>query len=494
MHGGNNEADSDGYPEAWFTQNYSETGSAWIKKTYTYSNDQEAATLWYHDHTFGLTHLNIYAGLAGVYLLRDDNENNLIESNILPSGPYEQELLLQDRTFTADGQLYIPTDTETANAPENSLTPEFFGNFMMVNGMAWPKLDVEPRKYRFELVNGTDSRTYILKFDNPAEKFYEIGTAQGFLDQPIALDQIVLAPGQRMDVVVDFSNNPIGDQLILKNFGPDSPFGGLSADDLEPANPATTGQVMKFVVDKPLSTIPNAEIDLQGLTTPLRSTPLTTPIQTGPTANVVLFESEDQFGRIQPRLGTLADGSLLWEDPATENIPLGTSVVWEIYNTTEDSHSVHLHSSAFRILTRQSFEGDVIDAGIDSAGGTKQYLQNVRLTGTPADPDLSEQGWEDTFNINPGEVVRLITRPYDQPGTFVWHCHVLSHEDNAMMRPFNVVASSEATSSSYPANGMMSGTIASNWLNTNQLPNSDGHMLAATSEFLMGNRGITTCF
>ncbi len=405
--------------------------------------------------------------------------------------------------FTADGQLYYPSESDVAGAPNPSVLPEFFGDFITVNGMSWPKLDVEPRKYRFRLVNGSDSRTYVLKFDKPGENFYEIGTQQGFIDRPIALDQLLLAPGQRMDVVVDFSHNPIGDKLILKNLGPDEPFNGLENHDREVSNPATTGQVMEFVVNKQLSCNPEATIDTKSLMTPLRKTAITVPTQTSATEQLVLFESEDQFGRIQPRLGTLADGSLLWSDPVTEKIPLGTSPVWEFYNTTQDSHPIHLHSSPFQILSRQKFAGDVIDAGLDSMGGTKQYLKNVHLVGSSEIPEPYEQGWEDTVIVNPGEVVRVINKPYEKLGRFVWHCHILSHEDNDMMRPFDVVKPTEnnqttgndSSSPMQPNSTFMSGSMASGLhrntlMGTDYFSGSDSRLLTGTNTTL--NAGLTT--
>ncbi|BAU15806.1 multicopper oxidase type 2 (plasmid) [Leptolyngbya sp. NIES-3755] len=481
LHGGNTEADSDGYPDAWFTQDYAYKGADWVKKKYTYGNQQEAATLWYHDHTNGMTRLNVNAGLAGGYILRDANENRLIQQNVLPSGAYEQELMLQDRMFTSDGQFYMPPDDSVPGEPANSISPEFFGDTMLVNGMAWPRYDVEPRKYRFQLINGSDSRTYVLQFDNPNEKFYEIGSGQGFLDHPLALDRIVLAPAQRLDVVVDFSDNPMGDRLTLRNFGSDEPFAGLDdqgnlKDDRAPADPDTTGQIMQFVVDKPLSATPIATLDTQNLMTALRSTPLTTPVQTGPTESVVMFESEDQFGRVQPRMGNLEAGSLLWTDPITERVELGKNAVWELYNTTADAHAIHLHSAAFVMLNRQSFTGNVIEEGEDSQGGKKQYLRDVQLSGDPQNPDASEQGWQDTVIVNPGEVVRVITRNYTNPGTFDWHCHLLSHQDNNMMRPFEVVAPSDNSTNGELDPGMYSALYKDNLLQTAQLPNSTGQL------------------
>ncbi len=464
LHGGHTEAASDGAPEAWFTQDFSETGPEWVKKEYAYENDQEASTLWYHDHALGLTRLNVYAGLAGIYLVRDQNENNLINQGILPSDTYEREILIQDRMFTTDGQLYFPSteppvdpdpvaDPNPPTPPNPSAIPEFFGNFIMVNGMTWPKMEVEPRKYRLRLVNGSDSRFYILKFNDNQEKFYQIGTEQGFLKTPIGLAQLVIAPGERADVIVDFTGDA-GKELILQNLGSDEPFKGLNENPndildqkLNLADPNTTGQIMKIVVNQPLSCIPNATVDTNetdGLTTDLRPDEIVPPTQTGPTRQLVLFEGRDMYGRIRPELGTMADGSLLWDDPITEKPKLGTTEVWEFYNTTEDAHPIHLHLTKFQILSREKFTGDVVTVGKDAMDGTKQRLNNVVLSGEVEDPLPSEQGWKDTVIANPGEVLRIIAT-FDKPGEYVWHCHILSHEDNEMMRPFEVVKEDNPT-------------------------------------------------
>ncbi|MBD0386404.1 MAG: multicopper oxidase domain-containing protein, partial [Nostoc sp. C3-bin3] len=258
MHGGHTEWTSDGYTEAWFTQDFSQTGSRWVKKNYTYANDTQAATLWYHDHILGNSRLSLYAGLAGFYLLRDNNEVNLINRNILPSRDHEKEIIIQDRSFTADGQLYYPPRSNSPRAPYPSVKPNFFGNFILVNGMAWPKLAVEPRKYRLRLANGSNSRFYNLNFNDSKEKFYKIGTEQGLLEKPVALENLVLAPGERADVIVDFTGD-LGKEFIIRNY-------------VNQADSELTGQIMKITVNQPLSKVPNATVDTNessGLTTQL---------------------------------------------------------------------------------------------------------------------------------------------------------------------------------------------------------------------------------
>lgn len=428
VHGGHTEWTSDGYSEAWFTQDFSQTGTSWIKKNYSYANDNErAATLLYHDHILSNNRLSVYAGLAGFYLLRDNNEINLINRNILPSGDYEKELIIQDRDFTAKGQLYYPPGSNYPDAPYPSVVPNFYGDFILVNGMAWPKLAVEPRKYRLRLANASNSRFYNLNFNDSKEKFYEIGTEQGLLEKPVALENLVLAPGERADVVVDFTGDA-GKEFIIRNFDDKA--------DLE-----LTGQIIKIAVQQPLSNIPNATVDTNegnGLTTRLIPNKIIPPAQTGLTRQLVLFENTDEYGRKLLEQGTLADGSLRYDEPTTEKPKLGTTEVWELYNTTQEPHPIHLHLVSFLILNRQNFAGSAIPI-IKDSGKTKLFLQNAGLIGNPEPPPLSEKGWKDTVVVYPGEVVRIIAT-FDKPGNYLWHCHILEHEDFDMMRRFQVVA------------------------------------------------------
>ena len=206
IHGGSTPPESDGHPEAWFTKGFERAGPLFEQKTYQYPNDQRATTLWYHDHALGITRLNVYAGLAGFYLIRDKEERSLK----LPKGPYEIPLVIQDRSFNEDGSLFYPScpneidggTCEGDELPNPSIVPEFFGDTILVNGKVWPFLEVEPRKYRFRLLNGSNSRFYILKFDKTLP-FIQIGTDGGLLETPVTLNEIILGPAERADVIVD---------------------------------------------------------------------------------------------------------------------------------------------------------------------------------------------------------------------------------------------------------------------------------------------------
>ncbi len=423
LHGGHVESASDGYPEAWFTQNWAEKGAEFKKQTYHYTNDQEAGTLWYHDHALGITRLNVYAGLAGMYLLRDNNELSMN----LPTGNYERELIVQDKQFSTDGSMYFPallSDPEAADFPTNpaiepTIFPEFFGNYILVNGMVWPKLDVQPTKYRFRVLNASDSRFYIFKLSNNAN-FQQIGTEGGFLNSPVTLNQLILAPGERADIVIDFASMA-GQSVTLLNFGPDMPFMGLAAAQM-PADPATTGQIMRFNVGTSATasfTIPNT----------LRQ-PIQYLGQETKTRQLLLLEGTDEFGRLMPSLGTAADGALGWMDPTTENPVINETEVWEIYNNTGDAHPIHVHQVMFQLLDRQEFTGDL--------DPITSQLTNIQLVGAPIAPEANEMGWKDTYIIPPGHVARYKVK-FDLAGKFVWHCHILSHEDHDMMRPFEVL-------------------------------------------------------
>jgi spore coat protein A, manganese oxidase len=439
LHGGHSEAASDGQPESWYTPNYAEKGATWVKNVYTYENSQEGSMLWYHDHTLGLTRLNVYAGLTGMYLLNDANDQALS----LPRGNYEKEMIIQDKSFDNTGKLFYPSAVPagtTATAPSG--IPEFFGDFILVNGMVWPFMNVEPRKYRFRLVNGSDSRVYTFAFSNGAS-FSQIGTDDGKLNTPSVKTSLNLAPGERADVIVDFTNF-VGQQITLLNNGPDGPFGNPASP---PSNPATTGQVMQFRVNIARNTAV-AEATVTN-TTNLR--PLLGAIPAMAASNVTrklaLFEGTDEFGRILPMLGivdptNLDNGSLYWHMPTTENVNLNDTETWEIYNTTMDAHPIHLHLVAFQVINREAFTFTTTPKDIFSHNGLKgvgAVLSTINLSGTPTNFVPNDNGWKDTYVVQPGEVVRLKAR-FDKAGDYVWHCHILSHEDHDMMRRITVSA------------------------------------------------------
>jgi spore coat protein A len=421
LHGGHTEAVSDGSPLSWFTPFFSKKGSQFQKgqnEPYLYNNDQDAATIWYHDHALGITRLNVYAGLAGFYVLTDNYEQQLQEDHKLPAAQYDIGLAIQDRMFTSDGQLYYPSQPEDEGQPSPSALPEFFGNIILVNAKAWPVLDVEPRQYRFRILNGSDSRFYNL-FMTGNNNFWQIGSDQGLLTAPVLMNQMLLGPGERKEVVIDFSNPALWGQTIIVRNSAKSPF-----RKGETVDPKTTGRIMAFRVSKPLDT----NVPLSGLPSTFHP-PIIPLVQDGATRKLLLFETEDEYDRIKPMLGTIDGGAMDFEEPVTENIKLNDTEVWEFYNTTPDAHPIHLHLVKFQMISRQKFNGT-----LDEQTGK---LTNIHLIGQSQLNNIDQEGWKDTEVMLPGQVTRVIAK-FDLPGRYEWHCHILSHEDHDMMRPFEV--------------------------------------------------------
>lgn len=406
LHGGHTPSTSDGLPEAWATPNYAETGPDFRRQVYQYPNDQPASTLWYHDHAMTMTRLNVYAGLAGFYLIREPFESSLN----LPAGNYEIPLAIQDRSFNDDGSLAYP--------PMNMMSGSV-GNFILVNGKAWPALDVEPRKYRFRILNGSDSRFLNLGMTvsggGTAPIFYQLGTDQGFLEQSRTASSILMGSAERTDVIIDFSDPALaGKSIILTNSAP-IPFPNGSNP-----NSATVGQLMAFRVTKPL-----IGTDTSQVPTTLRPLPnLGTPVRT---RQLLLSFGAGMMG-VGAFLGTVADGRLMYADGVTETPNRGDTEIWEFYNSTPSSHPVHMHLTPFQVLSRQGFT-----ATVESNGA----LSNIQLVGSPSPPLPEHAGEKDTIIVEPGQVVRVLAK-FDRPGEYVWHCHMLAHEDNEMMRPIMV--------------------------------------------------------
>ena len=499
--------ESDGYAEAWYLPaannipaGYATEGTwynffkgkaqtahsvAWGPgyATFQYPNSFRAATIWYHDHSLGMTANNVYAGPAGFFIIRGGpgGDDAVIDSRtgtkaVLP-GPapkgndkfppnktyYEIPIAIQDRAFNADGSLFYPDsrayfgDVADDENPENPITsyiptsdvspihnPEFFGNTIIVNGNTWPKLTVQARPYRFRFLNGCDSRTLVLKFDDAKVKAWQIGNEGGLLPQPVNVndnppDPSVADPGkaillmggaERADIIVDFGAVTPGTQVKLLNVGPDAPFGGFPIDAGDVADPATTGQVMRFDV------VPAAGADA---TTPPQflKLPAVAPLPDATnTRKLVLAELTSNQGwdvPVEVRLGTVdVSGNYVankWEDPVTENPGVGVTETWEFYNTTIDAHPMHVHEVAFEVINRQGIT--ITDQDTEAGTGT------VTLAGTARGPQPWETGRKDTVIALPGEVTR-VKATFGTAGQFVWHCHIVEHEDNEMMRPFRI--------------------------------------------------------
>jgi len=553
VHGAHVEGHSDGYPEAWWLpaaknvpKKYATSGRLFDDSTgnnpgdlgyadFHYLQSQPATTLWYHDHSLGMTRNNVYAGPAGFWLVRggqydqvDDTTTGAAWDGVLPgpapvagqgvlalnvpgdpvrSSIREVPIVIQDRSFEANGNLFYPKtraffegltnkDMQIPFAPESDVlpiwNPEAFFNVMVVNGVSWPQLKVAPALYRLRLLNGCNSRFLWLKVDDSDVEVYQIGAEQGFLAAPVdmnALDldgsgdgkaQILMALAERADVIVDFRGLADGTVVNLTNLGPDEPFGGgIPGVDFDAADPATTGQVMRFVVDFSLlgdsptdpggatpATAPadlalNAEPALGAATAPIRQLSLNEEeshqvcvladavteefllpvkevdcLETVPPAGAVVvpfgpteallgivdntgagvpLKWTDTSGASTPVPVTMADGVTVNMVNVTENPTLGDTEVWEIYNFTADAHPIHLHLVRFEVIDRQT------------------------IGGAARPPEPWESGYKDTVISYPGEITRVKAK-FDLEGLYVWHCHIVEHEDNEMMRPFVVSA------------------------------------------------------
>jgi len=584
LHGGEVPPQLDGGPDAWYTSDgayqghayYSFAGAAPNAAIYKYPNTQEAGPIWFHDHTLGATRLNVYAGLAGAYFIEDPGiisaarqttrgTPGTCDVGCLPDNLHSigqvVPLVIQDRMFDTNGQLFFPSDSAgnflwTPNPEHPYWVPEFVGDAIVVNGKAWPYLDVQPKRYRFLFLNGSNARTYEMFLIDPLKvatppNMWVIGTDGGYLDAPVSTKKLVMQPGERYEVIIDFANLPLGTNLILKNTAK-TPFPAGAAPQ-----GATTGQIMQFRVSQPL-----AEVDSTynpALGTPLRSgtqtivrlvnpatgtlaagvtpaktrqltlnevmgmpqtvvDPVTGVLTAYPGGPLEILVNNTKWGgeritgvdangmyTMEPIPGFTPDGTGM--NYLSEKPNEGETEIWEIVNLTADAHPIHLHLVQFQLMNRQSFDVAKYTAAYAAAfpgGGYDQmtgqpYPQGVfipgfgppldyntlnpravggnpdiaatgakgkplYLKGTPTPPLSQEAGWKDTVIMYPGQVTRIAVRwaptdlpastpaanaffPFDPNGGhgYVWHCHIIDHEDNEMMRPDEVVPNPNAT-------------------------------------------------
>jgi spore coat protein A len=379
LHGGKVPPKSDGYPEDWYVPGKS--------VTYFYPNQQEAAHLWYHDHALGITRLNVYAGLFGSFFVRDSFEDGLN----LPKGKFEIPLTICDRMLDSEAQLYYPVSPD----PESPWVPELFGDAFLVNGKLLPYLEVEPRKYRFRVLNASNSRFFHLALSNRQE-FRQIATDLGLLQAPVSVKILTIAPGERADLVLDFAGHA-GEKLTVTNDG---------------------RQMMEFRVSKAAV---RDESSLPSTLRPVGKIPETASVKT---RMLTVGEKDDRAGNAMMMLLNNAH----WGMPVSENPALNSVEIWGLMNFTDDSHPIHLHAVRFQILDRRPFEPEYY-----YKDGTIRYI------GPAVPPAANEAGWKDTVQAHPGMITRIITQFEGYAGRYVWHCHLLEHEDNEMMRPYDIV-------------------------------------------------------
>jgi spore coat protein A len=547
VHGAHVGPESDGFANAWFTSGFTTTGPDFIdtsatpynhgpKNTGYYPNDQQAATIWYHDHAMGTTHQNTQMGLAGFWPITDDNEKYLQGQavqgvnggnpgpTLIPydtAGTYDLGFALQDRTFYTDGQIAMPdypvydyntglpggsppiafdpvsglpipcallangladpstckrldwmysadgthlipydeANTAALSIPKNSDAPfgapsttlEYFGNMPMVNGVTYGKYNVESTVYRMRFIGGSDSRTWIMALNTQQDDlgtsipFYQIASEQGFLNAPLQRSSMLLMPGERLDVLVDFTGLAPGTRIYLNNLGSDEPFQG----EANPVRSADIPVIMVFDVTGPPaspsvdvlpSAIPTTGTPLRpvlGAIQPLTQTPGTT------VRKISLMEITDQYGRTLPTIDSR--GFMPMGVPITETMLLNDVETWELINTTADAHPMHLHLVQFQVLGRTPFDNTSVPpaptAFVPPVTDTDNGIYrepSYTATGPLVPPDPWDAGWKDTVYTPPG-FVTTVRAKFDILGTYVWHCHILSHEEHDMMRPQVVV-------------------------------------------------------
>jgi spore coat protein A len=379
LHGGRTAAEDDGYPEDWYVPGQS--------KVFHYANGQGAATLWFHDHAMGINRLNIYAGLVGMYLLRDAREDALE----LPRDGHEVPLVLCDRNFTKDGQLYYPVSWD----PAKPWVPEVFGDAIVINGKVRPYFEVEPRQYRFRVLNAANGRFFHLSLSQG--HLVQIGSDQGLLAEPVEHTRpMTLAPAERADVLVDFSAMR-GGRVYLRN---------------------AAFEVLEFRVGNGAAERPKP------LPPELNTIVRTPELSAVATKQITLHEYDDDYARSMVMLLNRKH----WHEPVTETAKLGSTEIWEFVNLTEDTHPMHLHLVRLQILDRRPLD-------------TFAFLihKQTKFVGPAQAPAPHEMGWKDTVQCSPGMITRVIVRFEGYAGRYLYHCHILEHESNDMMRPYDVI-------------------------------------------------------
>lgn len=481
LHGGHSAARFDGTPMQWWTAD-GLRGEDYKTDTFTYLNDQPASLLWYHDHTMGSTRFKPYLGLAAAYLIVDDVDNgSAITVNVpkdskgkstkivqkVPAdyGVYHLPLVIQDKQFNDNGTLFYPTEGISAVHPK--WVPEFFGDTPVINGKAYPFLNAEPRRYRLRLLNGSQARFYNMHFkkigliDNTDLPFHVIGSEGGLLpDAPVAKTSLLIAPGERYDVIVDFTGISSGSTVMMTNDAK-APY--------PDGDPADVTDLMKIYINQALigidDTVAAADLKLPAIAR-LVPTPLLPP------RDVVAKENMDAAGN---PFEVLLNG-YHFMDPTTDIIKAGTTETWQWINLTVDAHPMHPHLVAFQVVNRQAFRDntattEVVEGVEDYKTDWKNYLDSGRTSGLKPDingislssglpylsgpeipPAPEEMGFKDTVKSPPGYVTRTRAK-FSLPwtslldynwreksfGSWVYHCHILEHEENDMMRPFKIV-------------------------------------------------------
>jgi FtsP/CotA-like multicopper oxidase with cupredoxin domain len=457
LHGGLTPASDDGWAENLFAPGQ--------PALFRYPMDQRSALLWYHDHVMGITKFDVYAGLAGLWIVRDDVERGLG----LPQGPpFEVPLLIQDRNFDLDeqgrltGRLLHKTDPDVMEA---------FPPFTIVNGKVWPVLEVRPATYRFRVLNGSNARTYrlvLLRDGVPElERITQIGTDHGLLRAPVAVpaDGLVLASAERADLLVDFSDLAPGSELTVLNTAA-APFDGSSVPAADAESAADLDGLLPYPqvlrlrvageatvsrsIPRELATdyelpaaeaVPGArrraialverEMDGEPNMLTMRELGIASDSEAGPVVSIADAGETTRYRVVAAH----------FEDTTTFFPMLGEDEVWQLINLTGDTHPIHVHLDPFQILARRPIRYEIPDGGI----GERDLAATVTLERDPDDEldhaiDDNERGLKDTIRVNPNEIVEIAVHFNTYSGRYMYHCHILEHEDRDMMRPFVTMA------------------------------------------------------
>ncbi|BBN20720.1 protein MpLPR3 [Marchantia polymorpha subsp. ruderalis] len=405
LHGADAEGKFDGHPEAWFTA-AGDKGPTFIATNNTYPNEQPASLLWYHDHTLGYTRLNVVSGLAGLYFIRGGSG----EPGSLPEGRYEIPLVIQDKQFYPNGSINFPDLGSPLSPAHPQWCPDYFGDTILVNGKAWPFLDVVGAVYRFRILNAANARAFTLSFSDSRLQFVQIGTDGGYMWAPQLLQNLTMAPAYRVDVLVDFSSVPVGTTVYLNNTAP-APF-----PDGDPINsPPSTRHVMKFNV---VQSIPGLPAQSVVIPTSIGSAPSTAAwIDSAVYRNVTLDVV------LPPDLTFLLNKNH-WDDPVTETPKLYTTEIWDIIHLIPGGiHPIHIHLINFLVLHQQAFDLTRFNGGLCSL--LLSYPESLSCyTEAPQPPDATQVGWKDTVVVYPGTRLRILMNfaPRDWP-----QLHVRSH-------------------------------------------------------------------
>ena len=417
LHGGFVAGDSDGNP-AVTPEGF---GPGETQRVF-YTNQapqMPASLLWFHDHGLGATRLNVFAGLAAAYIVRDAFDTGEEPNPIgIPGGAYEIPLVVQDRQFNPDGTFLYPS----SGIPGATWIGEYFGDTMLVNGKVWPFLDVEPRMYRFRVLNGCNAR--ILTLDIGGASFWQIGAEGGMFDIPVPVERLVLAPAERADVLVDFAKFA-GGTVVMKNHNPRGPV----------SNPAPSLEsVMQIRIGTTVSQPGPTSVPSS---LPGRAANLTNPVATR-------YITLNEIDTDEPTWFLNLNAVHFDQGPTTETPKAGTVEDWVFINMTADTHPMHMHLVTFQVIGRTPFDVDAYEETYEGPNGVPGGIDPTPFaTGPMAAPAPEERGFKDTVKANPGSFTTIRAR-FDlptgvtAPQPYVYHCHIVEHEDNDMMRPFTV--------------------------------------------------------